>query len=346
MKPLITIGMPVYNVENYVGKALLSALNQTYDNLEIIVIDDKGTDNSMSVVKEIKNKHPKGNIIRIIDHKVNKGPGATRNTAMDEATGKYLFIMDSDDEITEDCIETLYTAMKETPVDFVVGSIDEVDDSGKLLLRREYIDVHLKTNEEILNSQYNPEWLKKGKSSRLIAPIWNKLYDLNFLRENDMRCIPNQKNEDMIFSFKLFIKANSTRILSRPTYKYNVDRIGSTMNEARKGYNEFRMKQDLDILEFYSSYIPQIKTRKKEISRQILYSILAFGCVLKFRVSGLVIDKDRYNKIIKRIRGNERISITDLPYNLKSIINLFYLFGPESFAKAWDKVFFEKRIVR
>ena len=81
--------MPIYNVEQYIERALLSALNQTYQNLEILIVDDLGHDNSMDIVYQLKHTHPRGNCIRIITHKKNLGLGGTRNTAIESAQGKY-----------------------------------------------------------------------------------------------------------------------------------------------------------------------------------------------------------------------------------------------------------------
>ena len=110
---LITLSMPIYNVEQYIERALLSALNQTYQNLEILIVDDLGHDNSMNIVYQLKHTHPRGNCIRIITHKKNLGLGGTRNTAIESAQGKYLYFMDSDDAIVPDCIETLYNIISQ-----------------------------------------------------------------------------------------------------------------------------------------------------------------------------------------------------------------------------------------
>ena len=110
---LITLSMPIYNVEKYIERALLSALNQTYQNLEILIVDDLGHDNSMDIVYQLKSTHPRGNCIRIITHKKNLGLGGTRNTAIESAQGKYLYFMDSDDAIVPDCIENLYNIISQ-----------------------------------------------------------------------------------------------------------------------------------------------------------------------------------------------------------------------------------------
>ena len=90
MNPLVSIGVPVYNVELYIEKCLLSILNQTYKELEIIVVDDCGTDKSMQIVNDIRLSHPNGDKIRIIKHPSNKGIGEARNTIIKACKGKYV----------------------------------------------------------------------------------------------------------------------------------------------------------------------------------------------------------------------------------------------------------------
>ena len=120
----ITIAIPVYNVEKYVEKSLLSALNQDFSgSYEILVVDDKGTDKSMDIVRRVIENHKKGNIVRIVEHSENKGLGPARNTAINEAKGKYLFFLDSDDWITENCLTVLYGKAIETNAQVTVSNV-------------------------------------------------------------------------------------------------------------------------------------------------------------------------------------------------------------------------------
>lgn len=340
MNPLITVSIPVYNVEKYVEKSLLSALNQTYDNLEILIVDDKGTDRSMEVVQRVIASHPRGNAVKIIDHGKNQGTGATKNSAIDNARGEYLFFMDSDDEITEDCVEVLYSAMKETPVDFVAGSIDEVDDDGNLVLKRQYIAAHYISNNDIIHSQYDPEWIKSGKSSCLIAPTWNRLYNLDFLKRSNIRCIPYQRNEDLIFTFQLFLFAESCRILSVPTYRYNVARPGSTMDIARKGYTDYRLKQDMDVVEFYCSYIDYIKNNKPETSKYILSKIEARAALTKYCASHLGIRRPT-GKTLRQL--TEKIGLHNLLTSFAAWYFWTYLHAPSLFLPLLDSIYFKRK---
>ena len=83
--PLITLGIPIYNAAGLIERTLLSALNQTYPNIEFIFVDDKG--DSMDIVRRVAGEHPRGSAVRIIDQVVNQGTGAARNTIVEKATG-------------------------------------------------------------------------------------------------------------------------------------------------------------------------------------------------------------------------------------------------------------------
>ncbi len=340
MNPLITISIPIYNVEKYVERSLLSALNQTYDNLEILVIDDKGTDNSMEVVHQVIATHPRGNAVKIIDHGKNQGLGATRNTSIDNAKGEYLFFMDSDDEITDDCITTLYSAMKKTPVDFVVGSICEVDVDNIVLFNRVYIDAHFTTNNDILHSQYNPKWYNTGKSSCLLSPLWNRLYNLDFLRRSKIRCVPGQRHEDMIFSFLLYLFADSYCSLSNITYRYTIARPGSDMDENSKGFTMKLLKHQLDIVEFYASYIDYVKENKPKTSKYILAMIEARAAITKYRYRQLTRKKEVSEKLRQLTDG---IRLSDLPITAASWYFWTYLHAPAPLLPILDRIHFKRK---
>lgn len=128
----VTIAIPVYNVEKYIKKALLSALNQTFDSIEFLLIDDRGSDNSMAIAMDVAKNHQRGKDVRVIDHGVNIGLGGVRNTAIENAKGEYLYFLDSDDDITPDCISILYNRMIEYPVDFIAASHNIIRSDGQL----------------------------------------------------------------------------------------------------------------------------------------------------------------------------------------------------------------------
>lgn len=123
-KPLVTIVMPVYNVAPYVERALLSAIRQTYPNLEIILVDDCGKDDSIRIAEQIIAQHDTEHEVRIVHHNHNRGLSAARNTGLDNMLGEYVYFMDSDDEITIDCIEQLEALAEKYPnAEMVIGNM-------------------------------------------------------------------------------------------------------------------------------------------------------------------------------------------------------------------------------
>ena len=128
---LVTIGIPVYNVEAYIEKCLLSVLDQTYANLEVLVIDDCGTDKSMDIVRQIQRTHARGKCVKIIKQPQNCGLSEARNTAILNTKGKYVYFVDSDDFIEKQTIEKMVAQAEKHKADIVMSSIQTyMMDSG------------------------------------------------------------------------------------------------------------------------------------------------------------------------------------------------------------------------
>lgn len=238
--------MPIYNVAPYVERALLSALNQTFESIEFLLVDDRGTDNSMEIVRRIIKDHPRGKDVRIIEHPHNIGTGATKNTAIDNAQGEFLFFMDSDDEITPGCIQVLYDKMIECPVDFVAGSMCEVINDSKTI-DRVLMDTTRKGEFALSTYIYK---------DRKYFPImlWNKLYNLKFLRINHIRCYDTHLNEDDIFSLHLSYYVRSFSFTSKITLRY-FRRDSSTTGNTNLINTERIIRQEKDIVIELNKYL-------------------------------------------------------------------------------------------
>ena len=227
-KPLVTIGIPVYNVEPYIEKCLLSVLNQTYQNLEILVVDDLGTDKSKKKKKNIQLSHPNGKLMRIIHHPHNKGIGEARNTIIEQAKGKYLYFIDSDDYIEQETIDLLLKEAEEHDTDTVFSSCRRVD---------------YKTNEELPTFTFTSrgEFFGKDAFANYVCQdlrwhvginVWNILFRLEFLRKGKFR-FAARKDEDAVFLSDFYSEIERAIILPNVTYYY-VSRPGSIMgNMAR-----------------------------------------------------------------------------------------------------------------
>src|SRR5690554_4042262 len=132
---LVSINIPVYKCENYILRCLDSVKNQTYQNLEIILVNDATPDNSIEIIEKFISENPDLNI-KLLHHEKNSGLSVVRNTGIDNSSGKYIYFLDSDDEITEDCIELFVKEIEDKKVQMVLAQnrwINTFDNSIKEL---------------------------------------------------------------------------------------------------------------------------------------------------------------------------------------------------------------------
>ena len=228
----ITVGIPVYNVEKYIEKSLRSVLDQTFNlPYEIIVVDDRGNDRSMEIVKRVISSHQRGHVARIIQHEENKGLGEARNTIIRNAQGKYLFYLDSDDWITADCLEKLYASAEREQAEIVCGSaMQEVEATKKQSVYFQYAD-------GVYEHEAVGAWLL-SKNIQVATTAWNKLYRMDFIRKYDIRTI-HRVFEDQWFSYTSWLYAHKIVLLSDLTLFYNI-RMSSIMTSGygKKGNGE------------------------------------------------------------------------------------------------------------
>lgn len=230
MKKAVTIAIPVFNSAVTIKRTLLSALNQTFPNIDYLIIDDKGTDGSLCRINDIISSHPRGGDVRIIDHIVNKGIGATKNTAIDNADSEFLFFLDSDDVITPDCIQKLYDAGKNKDccyASYMIFSSDMKHIGGHTLKR----SFDRKAVPSLAHSLF---W--QGRC--LYTPTWNKLYRVSFLQENHILCTPNTNVDDMFFTFQIAFHCKKFYTIPDVTYYYllNNSSMTSGMGALRYDY--------------------------------------------------------------------------------------------------------------
>lgn len=206
--PKVSIIVPVYNVSQYISKCLDSIYGQTYKNIELILVDDCGSDDSMTIVQDYLASHVSIDA-NIISHQKNRGLSAGRNSGMEKASGEYVYFLDSDDYIAPDCIEVLVKPLNNKKYDVVVGDYQYSNgEKSDLKLHNEEL-----SGQQILDSYANGLWY---------VMAWNKLCRKDFLLDNNLTFEEGYLHEDVIWSFKLACKAQSMYIINNVTYNYLV----------------------------------------------------------------------------------------------------------------------------
>ncbi len=210
MKPKISVIVPVYNVENYIEKSLKSLFNQTYKNLEIIIVDDCSTDNSKSIVEDlIKDKK---NII-FFSNKKNGGLSFTRNEALKRATGDYIGYIDSDDYVPENYYESLMDTIITNKADIAVCDIKSVYEKSGQILRSQCGTTE---NEKI-------DFINNG----LAASACNKLFKKSIISK--YKFSEGKVNEDLAVILPTIINSKKVAYNESTFYNY-VQRENSIQN--------------------------------------------------------------------------------------------------------------------
>ncbi len=264
-KYLITIGMPVYGVEKYIRKCLLSVLNQTFqDEFEVLVVDDLGPDKSMDIVREIQESHPKGGRIRILTQPKNMGCWAARNRILDEAQGKYLLLVDSDDYLSEDAIEKMYEAAEKYQAEAVYGSVESVDEEGNSAnFSQGDMKLPFKT---LLNKDELASYANQNLHATLYNFIWNVLLRMDFLKKHQLRFHETRFADDILFETDMQPLIERAVLLPNDTYYY-VLRPGSLSN--------FQLRQEIKLAEIeqYIKIYSYIKNQVKVLKDKPYYEI-------------------------------------------------------------------------
>ncbi len=210
----VTIGMPVFNVANYIAASLTSALEQDMDGIEILAIDDCGTDASMEIIRQMQATHPRGNSIRIIRHDTNSGVAEARNTIIREARGKYIFFLDSDDTISSSAISTLYHTAETEEAELTYGSSIVREMDGK-----EY--PYFVLPRETFSGRYAlVNYIYSDLRQNIPYHVWNILFLTSFLHDNGFSFPLFRTGEDVLFNDAVQPKVTKAVLLPNITYYY------------------------------------------------------------------------------------------------------------------------------
>ena len=323
----VTVGMPVYGVEPYIRKCMLSILNQTFtDDIEIIAVDDHGPDKSIDIIKELQASHPKGKNIRIITQPKNMGCWAARNRVLEEAQGEYIMLVDSDDYISEDCIEKLYAQAVEHQAEAVYGSVLPVDLQGKTL------DI----GQDFLNQPYMvlqgedslANFANKGVHQTLRDFIWNILFRHDFIERKNIRFKQARFNDDMICSSDVVPLVTSAVLIPDYTYYYVIRDNSLSNYQHRKEIKLDEVKEFVRIYSYLKNKCLELRNKSYFETRCTKGLILMF-----FMICGVLKNRDRINptldnKLIKDAMKHPLTLKEILRFKSHKLINMgFYVIG-------------------
>jgi glycosyltransferase involved in cell wall biosynthesis len=294
----VTVGIPVYNAEKYVEKCILSVLNQTYRNIEILVVDDCGNDKSMNIIYELQKTHVNGSNIRVIVHSCNKGLSAARNTIIANASGKYIFFLDSDDFLSLDAIDVLFYAAEKYDSQVTYGSVRDIDisrDENNPIIS--YVNL---PTIQLLGKDKFAEYVCQDIHYHIYVTSWNILFKTSFLMENNLKFVITRRGEDILFCSDFYPFVERAVLLENVTYNYLI-RVDSLMGR--------QIRRNIDIAEIITQFrnddyltnrcIPLKNKSYYDVhcSKVVRYKFSTVCAVLKHRNQ---IDEKISNKLLKR----------------------------------------------
>ena len=216
--PLVSILVPVYNVAEYIERCARSVFEQTYDNLDILFVDDGCTDDSIYILERVIVEYPHfKKRIRIIHHVTNRGLSATRNTLVHNSAGEFVFHLDSDDWIEPNTIEVLVKEQVHSDADIVMGRTILHNEEGNVYwISKDGFELERRT------------FIEEALLWHIWFYPWNRLIRKCLYTDHQIKCDENYRREDFSIFYRLYYFAKKISGVNTYTYHY-IRRPGSTM---------------------------------------------------------------------------------------------------------------------
>lgn len=281
---LVSVIIPFYNCERYIRACLMSVVNQTYQNIEILLINDGSTDASGEIVKSIAKEDHR---IKIISQD-NNGVSKARNLGINHSRGKYICFIDADDKITREYIERLVYFINEA--DIVICGFKKIGNTEieVILDKRGFI-----TKEEL--------YFNTICNNKITAACWNKIYKANIIKSNRIQF--NEKiavGEDMVFLLKYFGYCDRFFYIDEALYIYRKSEVSVMQSTYNSGKINTKVLTALDAVD---EIINVTEDEGKEIKKYVSYRVVRTSIWVLLQ---MIIGNRNDNVIFRRIKINCR----------------------------------------
>lgn len=300
MNNIISVIIPVYNAEKYLVRCVNSVLSQTYENIELVLVNDGSKDNSLKICKKLQSEDTR---IKVID-KENEGASVARNVGLDAATGDYIMFIDADDWIEENMFSFLISCML---------SEDNVD----VAVCNHYIEGHNSENRTVAGCiGLTEDKLITDDISFCVAKLdetgrfnylWNRVYKRNIIEDNHIR-LDNQftTGEDLDFNLKYFKHVNKCALSDNPMYHYIKDGVDSLCARYKENIYEMSVELSHRRYELYNEF-GMLENDSYRLIYEMTYIDYMRNCIPNmYRKNAPLTDKDRLGQM-KQIFKNEKL---------------------------------------
>ena len=221
-RPFFTVIMPAYGVEKYLEKAVESIKKQTFGDWELIIVEDGSPDKTGEIAERLQKTDAR---IHVIHHEKNKGLSEARNTGIDAGSGKYIWFMDSDDMVDNDLLQDVYESLLKNPAKLVVfGHLEEYyNEDGSFAYAHEIRP----EKKYFANPKAIHNYMICLEQETIYGYAWNKMYDLAYIREKNLRYETVRLIEDIVFNIQYCNDIDSVNLLDITPYHYAKRMSGS-----------------------------------------------------------------------------------------------------------------------
>ena len=298
-QPTISVIIPLYNTEKYIGECFDSLLAQTFQNFEVVVVDDRSTDNSVAVVKSYAEKFGGRLTLSGLKKKSNGGGSVPRNRGLELSRGEYVFFLDSDDAVTPTAFEELYKIAKDFNADVVhcekfYQVPDKIwhDEEKRSQLKPDnyFTNDRLNVTRPVLLSKDIAKRIQLFASKKLLWNFWLQLIRRNFLIENEIR-LPDAAAQDMFFTMCELCCAKNYVIVPNVINFYRVREESVTTENIS---DEMRMHKRINTIKLSIRQLDNFLNKIDGFSDRPDLKYILFDTLTEQMLEGLVI---LYNKI-------------------------------------------------
>lgn len=296
--PLISIIVPVYNVEKYLSTCIESLLKQQYKNIEILLIDDGSTDSSGKICDRYSFKYK--NIKSF--HKKNSGLGYTRNYGLKKVSGKYVTFVDSDDYVETDLIKKLVAPIiLEQSIDGVIGGFTKITDTGQILYKKENKPETFKETK-VKNILFPRMLGSLPDTSDSIKPsVWNCLYSVDLIKKYDLKFVSERDliSEDIEWDSQYFAFASKVVLINSTSYFYRAN-----PNSLSKKFDVKKFDKYIYFYKYMKMRLNELKLDKYALLRLQKYFFVSLEVSIE-QTNGLALKDALYE--IKKICNNKTV---------------------------------------
>lgn len=296
----ISVIVPIYNTEKFLRKCIESIVNQTLQEIEIILINDGSTDNSHNICLEYAEKYPEK--IRYINNK-NIGCSATRNLGIKLAQGEYIAFVDSDDYIEPNMYKEMYDLIIKNNFDLVITGI-------------KYLKKEIEFRKRIPKLKLNNTEILYEKN--LLCYVWNKLFKKDLITKNNLFFLKSSHfGEDMIFCFMYCLHIKSIGVINKINYNYILHGNNSVFNIEKR----------LDVFKSFQYLYDYLK--KKQVSEETyyyfykLFDLYAIAGSYMLLSNSKITSKQEFNRY-KKIFLEKNLTVINLPLKNKLYLYFWY----------------------